>query len=106
MLIGPLYVIVICSRNNLKFSRMCVKNLRNSFRPGMPVKYKDSLKSPIGIFVNYSLLLPVCIRIVLFHNTMVPCSECIFMTVGCKVVRPCTVEQSAQCSTSCPQPMY
>lgn len=45
-------------------------------------------------------------KMVFIHHIEVPCSECIFLTVGCRVVRPCTVEQSAQCRTSCPQPMY
>lgn len=31
-------------------------------------------------------------RLVLVQHTEVPCSECIFLTVGCRVVRPCTVE--------------
>lgn len=65
-----------------------------------------SKKHLLRLWTDLSPLLPVLKRMVLIQHIEVPCSECIFLTVGCRVVRPCTVEQSAQRSTSCPQPMY
>lgn len=121
MSIGPLYVIVIyyinifvqessksagCVENPLPNPNWCAVETPDKHST-LGIFQEDSQKKLIFWVMNqFSSCISESKRKVLIHHMEVPCSECIFLTVGCRVVRPCTVEQSAQRSTSCPQPMY